>query len=176
MRKRILTNGIPVSAVILVVIAVCLGLLVMPDCARLNIIVVNSTTDYLTDVSVTGGVARGYAHWSGRLRPGDVQRIRVTAHVGTNLRLQGTNATTGRGFDDNSFYASTSGTPGATFLFLVEDETVHTGMWEADKAWIDPLKLGSLFLAEMACLDHVLWSRLKGLTARLFDTAEQSNS
>ena len=172
MRKRILTKGIPVSAVILVVIAVCLSLLILPDCARVNIIVVNSTTDYLTDVSVTGGVARGYAHWSGRLRPGGVQHIRVTERVGTDLRLRGTNATTGREFDEYSFYASTSGAPGETFLFLVEDDAVHTGTWKVNKAWIDPLGLGSQFLVEVACLDHVLWSWFKRLTARLLDTAE----
>ena len=167
MRKRILTNGIPVSAVILVVIAVCLGLFILPDCARQNVIIVNSTHSSLENVSVTGGVARGYAHWSGRLRPGEVRHIRITEHVATDLRLRGTDTVTGRAFEGISFYASTDAFPGATHLFLVERFGVHIGMWEADRAWIDPLNLGSLFLEEMACIDHVLWSRIRRLSERI---------
>ncbi len=169
MGRRIFSNGIPVSAVILFVIAVCLGLLILPGCARLKIIVVNSTHSTLENVSVTGGVALGYAHWSGRLRPGEVRHIRITEHVGTNLRLRGSDAATGRAFEGLSNYASTDLSPGATHLFLVERFGVHTRMWEADRAWIDPQKLGSLFIEEMACLDHILWSRLKQLITRLSD-------
>lgn len=172
MRKRIFTKGIPVSAVILVVIAACLGLLVLPDCARLKIIVINSTTDNLENVSVTDSMAPGYAHWSGRLRPGDVQRIRITARLWADVRLRGTNVAAGREFDERSFYASTDLFPGRTFLFLVEDHGIHTAMWEADKSWIALPWPGSLFLQEMACLDHVIWSELKSLMARLLDTTK----
>ena len=147
MGRRIFSNGIPVSALILVVIEVCLGLLILPGCARLKIIVGNSTHSTLENVSVTGGVALGYAHWSGRLRPGEVRHIRITEHVGTNLRVRGSDAATGRAFEGLSNYASTDLSP----------------------AWIDPQKLCSLFIEEMACLDHILWSRLKQLITRLSD-------
>lgn len=171
MAKKNFTRGIPVSAVVVVVIGSILGLLVLPDCARLNVIVINSTADPLENVSVTGGVARGYAHWSGRLEPSEVRHIYIRERVGTDLRLQATSATTGRVFDAYSPYASTSGAPGETFFFLVEDFAVHTGKWK-ERVRIDPLGLGSYFFVETACIDYILWSRFKGLIARLLDKTE----
>lgn len=167
MGKRIFTKGLPVSAVVLVVIGGILGLLVLRDCARLKIIIVNSTDSVLENVSVFEGDAHPFVHWSGRLRPDEVRRIRVTEHVGADLRLRGKDAVTGRAFDGLWFYADTDAFPGATYLFLVERFGVHTARWEADRAWIDPLNLGSLFLEEMACLDDVLWSRTRRLFERI---------
>lgn len=165
MAKQIMVTGRKVLVAIGSLLLIGLVALILPDCSRARVEVVNGSTSVLEDLTLT---MWGRVVWSGRLETRERQRIAVAESTGDSFVLEGRYAESGVRFEGISSYAMNYS--GLTHLFLVKDDGVHVGAWyDLPKPWSEEARVldkaryfGTLFLDLMSCADHALWTSIRG--------------
>ncbi len=165
MAKQIMVTGRKVLVAIGGLLLIGLVALILPDCTRSRVLVVNGSTSEIEPLVL---IMREHVVWSGRLRTHEARRIAVAVRASDPFLLTGRYAKTGSRFLEYSSYASYYS--GRIHLFLIKDDGVHTGYWYDPPApWseegggLDEVRyFGALFLDLMSCTDRELWSWIRG--------------
>ena len=165
MAKQIMVTGRKVLVAIGSLLLIGLVALILPDCTRARVVVVNNSTSVLEDLTL---IMRDRVVWSGRLDTRERQRIAVAESTGDSFVLEGRYAESGARFEGISSYAMNYS--GLTHLFLVKDDGVHIGAWYAppwpwseEAGVLDKARyFGAMLLHFMSCADHALWTLIRG--------------
>ena len=138
--------------------------LILPDCTRSRVLIVNGSTSEIEPLVL---IMREHIVWSGRLGTHEARRIAVAVRASDPFLLTGRYAETGSRFLEYSSYASYYS--GRIHLFLIKDAGVHAGEWR-DPSWPPSKEMtirdevrvfGALFLDLMSCADHALWTLIR---------------
>ncbi len=150
-RKRFTVSTMLVLAAML--------LLVLPDCARFKVEIINASRGELDGMSLS---IRDQVVWLGRLKSSERRHIAIGAHVNGRFLLKGRYAGSDVRFEQTSAY--TIDHDRQTHVFLVKDDRVHYGSWRApphnksdDWSTFDTMLFyGTLLVNVIRCVDHDL--------------------
>ncbi len=164
MAKQIIVTGRKVLVTIGGLLLIGLVALILPDCTKYRVLVVNGSTSEIEDITLS---ILGRVVWSGELRTRQGRRIIVPEGREHVFLLKGQYARSGAWFEGVSDYMT--GYSQYIHLFLIKDDGVYTGEWYdpprvpwEERTVVDRVRdIGALFLNIMSCADHALWTLIR---------------
>ncbi len=166
MKVRVMAIRIfQILAVLGILLLALLVALMLPDCARLRAMIINSNSSPIEDITLK---IRDEVIWSGGLKRFEARRFNLALYTNGIFEVEGRYVESDKRLKGRSGYVISH--DGQMHLLVIEDDGVHYVSWadppmprlDKEDFWDSVTVLwiwGSEF---MGCADHDLWKRLKG--------------